>query len=539
MSSIGFEKFPSTTRLYRDFLGDFPRAAPFLGLDFRLKESFSSAAKKVLARPCDRTSLVSILSEQNRAFGASAKTVENLKKFTEGNALAVFTGQQAGLFGGPIFTLYKAWTVLHLAEKLERELGQPVVPFFWMAADDHDFAEVDHTFLINKDNRLQKLPYVPVQLPSGEPMGKVRIDDSIGAALNGWKEAFNDTDFKSTVLDSLRAAYSAGKTFPDAFAAWMNRLLGDFGLVFVNPNDARLKELAVSFFVDEIGLDGTSQSQVAVLNEKLLASGYHVQVHKNRDLVNLFYQPDKREALRKGEGGFVSEGSHRFTTTEIEQAIRKEPGNFSPNVLLRPVLQSFLFPVVSVVLGPSEVAYFAQTGPLFELHKIPFPVVYPRKSVTLLEGRVSKVLDRHHLSLLDFTGDLETLLGRLVRESEGKELETKVMFARQSTREAIDALKRELVGLDPTLEKTVEQVQARFDLEIQNLEKKGVAAAKRKNETLRDQIYRTKNLLFPEGELQERKLSATYFLVKYGFDIFTKIRREIDFESFDHQVIPL
>jgi bacillithiol biosynthesis cysteine-adding enzyme BshC len=349
----------------------------------------------------------------------------------------------------------------------------------------------------------------------------------------------NPTEFKAETLSVLSAAYAAGRTFPEAFASWMNRLLGDSGLIFVNPNDARLKEPAAPFFIEEVGLDGSSQAKVAAVNEKLLAAGYHIQVHKNKELVNLFYQPARRQALRKGEGGFVTDGNERFTSVELEAAVREKPENFSPNVLLRPVLQSYLFPVVSAVLGPSEVAYFAQIAPLFDLHKLPFPIVYPRKSVTLLESRVGKILERHHLSVLDFAGNAEALLGRLVREEEGRELETKVLFARQSVKEAMEALKRELAGLDPTLEKTAEQAQAKLDLEIQNLEKKGVAAVKRKSETLREQVYRAKDFLFPEGELQERKLNAGYFLVKHGLDLLPRLRAQIDFENFDHQVVAL
>ncbi len=539
MPDLSFQNFAAATRLFKDFLYDFPKTVPFLGPDFRRKESYASVAQEVLARKFEREKLSEILTDQNRAFGGLPKTFDNLKKFTHPNTLAVFTGQQTGLFGGPIFTLYKAWTVLHLAEKLEKELGQPVVPFFWMAADDHDFAEVDRTLILDKNNRLFKLQYVPREPHSGEPMGRVRFDESIGAALKNWDEALNPTEFKAEVYAKLSAAYAVGKTFPEAFAFWMNQLLGDSGLIFVNPNDARLKELAAPFFADEIGLDGTSQAKVAVVNEKLLASGYHVQVHKNQEIVNLFYQPAKRQALRKGEGGFVTEGNVRFTPAEIGQAIRREPGSFSPNVLLRPVLQSYLFPVVSVVLGPSEMAYFAQISPLFELHKLPLPVLHPRKSVTLLENRAAKVLEKYNLSVLDFAADPEALLSRLIRETEGQELATKVLFARQSVQEALDALKRELAALDPTLEKTAEQVKAKLDLEIQNLEKKGVAATKRKSETLREQIYRTRELLFPEGELQERKLNASYFLAKHGFDLLSRIREQINFEDFDHQVVPL
>lgn len=539
MAEISIQKFPSATRLFKDFLYDFPKAAPFLGPDFRRKENYSGVAQEVLARRFERETLSAVLTEQNRVFGGSPKTFDNLRKFSQAGTLAVFTGQQAGLFGGPVFTLYKAWTCLHLASQLEKELGRPVVPFFWMAADDHDFAEVDHTFVLDKNSRLRKLSYVPQKPHSGEPMGRVRLDDSIEAVLKSWEEALNPSEFKAEVSAALSAAYSAGRTFPEAFALWMNRLLGDSGLIFVNPHEARLKKLAAPFFADEIGLDGTSQPKVAAVNQKLLACGYHVQVHKNRELVNLFYQPARREGLRKGEGGFVTEGNERFTSAELVRAVRQKPENFSPNVLLRPVLQSYLFPVVSVVLGPSEVAYFAQIGPLFLLHKLPFPVVHPRKSVTLLESRVSKVLERHRLSVPDFGGDVEALLGRLIREEEGRDLETKVLLARQSAGEALEALKRELAALDPTLEKTVEQAKARLDLEIQNLEKKGVAAVKRKSETLREQVCRAREFLFPEGEWQERKLSATYFLVKYGFEALPRIREQIHFENFDHQVLSL
>ncbi len=539
MIDIAFRQLPGTTRFFGDFLYDFSKVEPFLGGNFRNRESFSAVAEKVLSGNYARQKEAAILTEQNRTFGSGQKTFENLKRFEKPDSLAVFGGQQGGLFGGSIFTLYKAWTVLHLAEKLERELGRPVIPFFWMAGDDHDFAEVNHTFVMDKDNRLTKIEYAPSKPPQGLPMGRVRFDESISVALKQWEGAFNPSDFKREIFSKLSSAYAAGRTFPEAFASWMNLLLGDSGLVWVNPNDSRLKELAADFFIAELGLNGTSQAKVAAVNKRLQASNYHVQVHKTEELLNLFYQPELRETIRKKNGGFVTEAGNRFTAAELQNRFHQSPGDFSPNVLLRPVLQSYLFPVVAAVLGSSEVAYFAQIGPLFELHKLPFPVVYPRRSVTLIESRTMKILEKHNLSVLDFAGDPEALLGRLVREGEGKELETKVLFARQLVKEAIEALKRELAGLDPTLEKTVEQVKAKFDLEIQNLEKKGVAAAKKKNEILREQIYRTKEFLFPEGVLHERVFNATYFLVKYGFDLLPRIKRQINFENFDHQVISL
>ncbi|MCI0329374.1 MAG: bacillithiol biosynthesis cysteine-adding enzyme BshC [candidate division Zixibacteria bacterium] len=539
MIDISFRQLPATTRLFADFLYDFQRVEPFLGRNFRDKGSFSAVAETVLAGSHPRQKGAAILTEQNRLFGSGPKTFENLKRFEKPGSLAVFGGQQGGLFGGPVFTLYKAWTVLHLAGQLERELGRPTIPFFWMAGDDHDFAEVNHTFVMDKKNRLTKLEYAPSKPPPGLPMGRVRFEESIGGTLNQWDEAFHPSDFKGEVFAKLSSAYTAGRSFPEAFAFWMNQLLGDSGLVWVNPNDSGLKELAAEFFVAELDLNGTSQAKVAVVNERLLASNYHVQVHKTEELLNLFYQPGRRETVRKSNGGFVTETGRRFSASELQDRVRQSPGDFSPNVLLRPVLQSHLFPVVAAVLGPSEVAYFAQAEPLFELHQLPFPVVWPRKSVTLLEGKVANVLKKHNLSVLDFAGDPEVLLGRLIRETEGKELETKVLFARQSTKEAMEALKKELAGLDPTLEKTAEQVKAKFDLEIQNLEKKGVAAVKRKNEVLREQVYRTKELLFPERVLQERVFNATYFLVKYGFEVLPKVRGLINWENFDHRVIAL
>ncbi len=539
MTNISFRRLPATTRLFGDFLYDFKKVEPFLGRDFRDGGSFTAVAEKVLAGRYPRQKVAAILTEQNRAFGGGRKTFENLKRFEKPDALAVFGGQQGGLFGGPIFTLYKAWTVLHLAEKLEHGLGRPVIPFFWMAGDDHDFAEVNHTFVTDKNNRSVKLEYAPSNPPQGLPMGRVQFDESIGVTLKQWDDAFNPSDFKGEIFTKLSSAYATNRSFPEAFAFWMNQLLGDSGLVWVNPNDSRFKELAADFFVDELGLDGTSQAKVATVNERLRASNYHVQVHKTEELLNLFYQPEKRETVRKSNGGFITETGRRFSAAELQGKVRQSPGYFSPNVLLRPVLQSHLFPVIAAVLGPSEVAYFAQIGPLFELHKLPFPVLWPRKSVTLLESKVANVLKKHNLSVLDFAGDPEVLLGRLIREGAGKGLEAASEAARQAVRDALERLKTDLVGIDPTLEKTVEQAKAKFDLELQNLEKKGIAAAKKKNEVLREQVYRTKELLFPEAILQERVFNATYFLVKYGFEFLPQIKSQINFENFDHQVVPL
>lgn len=510
-----------------------------MGGNFRERSSFSGVAEKLSAGRYPRPNASAALAEQNRACGSGPQTFENLKRFESPNALAVFGGQQSGLFGGPIFTLYKAWTVLFLAERLERELKCPVIPFFWMAGDDHDFAEVNQAFVTDKNNHLTKLEYLPSKPPQGLPMGRVRFDESIDETLKLWDEAFNPSDFKKEVFEGLSSAYKAGRSFPESFAFWMNRLLGDTGLVWVNPDDSSLKGLAAEFFVAELGLDGTSQAKVAAVNERLRVSHYHVQVHKTEELLNLFYQPERRESVRKSNGGFVTETGRHFSAAELQERIRRTPGDFSPNALLRPVLQSYLFPVVAAALGPSEVAYFAQIGPLFELHKLPFPVVWPRKSVTLLEGRVQNVLKRHNLSVLDFAGDPEALLVRLIRKSEGKGLETASMAVRKTVKDAVERLKAELAGIDSTLEKPAEQAMAKFDLELQNLEKKGIAAAKKKNEVLRDQVFRTRELLFPDGVLQERVLNATYFLVKYGFELLPRIKSQINFENFDHQVIAL
>lgn len=539
VTHIAFRQLPASSRLFADFLYDFPKAAPFLTRNFRTPESFSVVAEQISSRVFSRKEAAAILAEQNQVFGSGPTAFENLKRFAQAGSLAVFGGQQTGVLGGPIFTLYKAWTILHLAQKLEVELRRPVVPFFWMAGDDHDFAEVNHTYVADKTNRLRKLEYVPHERPEGFPMGRVKFDESIKSSLKQWDEAFNPSDFKPAVLDKLSFAYRAGRSFPEAFAVWMNGLLGDSGLIWVNPNHPGLKALAMEFFAEELALDGTSQARVAAVNERLLASHYHVQVHKTEDLLNLFYQPQKRETIRKSNGFFVTETGRRFSAGELQNQVRENPGNFSPNVLLRPVLQSHLFPVVAVVLGPSEIAYFAQIGPLFDLHQLPFPVVWPRKSVTLLEGRVAGVLEKQKLSLLDFAADPEALLGRLVRESEGRSLEAASEDARKAVKGAVEKLKVELAAIDSTLEKPAEQAKAKFDLELQNLEKKGIAAAKKRNEILREQIYRTRELLFPEGVLQERIFNATYFLVKYGFDLLPKIKREIDFENVDHQVISL
>jgi len=539
VTDISFQKFRATTRLFGDFLYDFKKVEPFLGRTFREGVSCAAVAERVQAGRYARKEAAAILAEQNRVFGSGQKTFENLKRFEKSDSLGVFGGQQGGLFGGPIFTLYKMWTVLHLAEKLERELGRPVVPFFWLAGDDHDFAEVSSTRVVDKNNRLIKLEYSPRTFPQGLPMGRVRFDETIASTFGQWDDAFNPSDFKKEVFDKLSSAYRAGRSFPEAFASWMNQLLGDSGLVWVNPNDSGLKELAVDFFVDELGLDGTSQVKVTTVNEQLRASNYHVQVHKTEELLNLFYQPEKRETVRKSNGGFLTETGRRFSAKELRDEVRRSPGDFSPNVLLRPVLQSHLFPVVAAVLGPSEVAYFAQIGPLFDLHKLPFPVLWPRKSVTLLESKVTNVLKKHNLSVLDFADDAEVLLGRLIREGEGKALEATSEAVRKAVKDSIERLKVELAEIDPTLEKTTEQVKAKLDLELQNLEKKGIAAAKKKNEVLREQVFRTRELLFPEGVLQERILNASYFLVKYGFELLPRIKNQINFENFDHQVVSL
>ncbi len=427
-------------------------------------------------------------------------------RLTAGEVLCVTTGQQPGLFTGPLYTIYKALTAIALARRLEPERGVPVVPVFWVAGDDHDFAEANHTWFLNGGGDPERilLRERPAEAPQ-LPLWRELCGDTVPAALEQLRSGTPDSEFKGAVLAWLAAAYRPEASLSDAFAHALHTLLGDRGLVVFRFHDPGAKRAAAPHLLRALPLtlaDGLSP----VLVEGTAG----------------------RDRLRADGDAFVTRRSgERFARRDLERLAATEPERLSPNVLLRPVVEAALWPTVAYAAGPGELEYLAETAPLYAALGVAPQTPVPRWSGVLIENRVAKVLTKHGLTLDDLAGPAGALEARLVRDA----LPAAVTDALQRLRTDIggdyDRLARAVATVDPTLERTVETARNAALGQAQEIEKKLIASVKRASETLVGQIARARAVVFPRGTAQERVLTYASFAIRYGPELLAGLESEV------------
>lgn len=500
-------------------------------------ESLEEAAKGLETRPYDRQRLVALLERQNRVFGASVRTIANIRKLGEKDSLCVFAGQQAVLFGGPLLVLYKALSVVKRAESYSRLLRRPVVPIFWIAGDDHDFEEVNHTWVYDRSYEAVKIAY-SASPDHALPTGYLKFSDEekLSEAFSVLTSTLGETDFTPSLYVLLNEYYTLGDTFVTAFGKWLAHLTADYGLVLFSPADEEAKRLAEPFFLRILDEQEEIRHHLSSRNRLLSERGYHLQVHKKENATHLFYVlNDRRPILREGDSFLV--GQKRYSKDELKKLVASDTEKFSPDVLLRPVFQSFLFPVLAQVGGPAEIAYYAQMNPLFEVFDLVTPYCLPRPSLTLLEKHFERIVDEHDLSLADVMCDVEGVINRVLAATFPGHLEKDFEALRRDVEKRFKEFVRESLEFDSSLEQFAHQLYAKIDFTLKQFERKIFAAHKKKSRATREKIYRLWRYVFPLRALQERSINSIYFLAKYGENIVSYIYDSMDTEQAAHQVI--
>lgn len=540
---IPFSRLPNTNRLFAEYTENFDRLADFYAVEYRSRAALLAQIDLVAQRDYPRAELAQILQQQNRRWGAGEATDRQIAALAKSGSVAIVTGQQVGIFGGPWFTLYKALTCLKLAESLSARIGRGVVPIFWLAADDDDVAEVNQLTVMNRENELT--PFAcEFDTTERRPVAQVHLTDNIANCHEALAAVIPDTEFKSELLQALQQTYQSGMSLPEAFARWLLHLLGHYGLVVLNPATPEIKKLAAPLFEREILAGSPSTAAALKAIEKISGAGYSAQVPLRAGRLNLFYVETQRHALEQHDGIFSStDGTRRFSRDELLQELQRRPEAFAPNVMLRPVMQDFLLPTVAYVAGPAEIAYFAQLRGVYEAFAVPMPAVFPRQSMTLLEKKISHVLEKYHLQIADFWSAqgsaAEELVGQILKREAAEGLFAPVAAVRDELSQRLAELKTRATALDATLGGFIEKEQGKIFHQLEGIEKKLLQAAKRQNETLTQQIAKAAHALFPHRHLQERELSFVPYLCKYGRGLIQKIYEQIDLSNFQHQIVEL
>lgn len=535
---INWKEIPKTSLLHLDFLYDFPKVAQFYAGDYQKDPSYHKVLSEVNQKSYPREKVASLLHRQNTEYGCGQKTLEKIELSAKDDSYLVLTGQQVGIFGGPLFTFYKAIFAIKTAEFLSQKFEKNFIPIFGLASDDHDLLEVNFVRIIDRDNKLKKIEYLPQEDDWGKSMSRIILSENIQKTIADFDSATHPTEFKSEILSKLKECYRKKEKITNAFGKWMTRLLGDYGLVLFDFSDPEFKRLAQPIFQREIEQAGKSTKLVQKTNEELESRGYHLQVRKTDDFLNLFLHDIKRERIKFEKGNLLLDKIKRkLSKEELKEILEKEPEKISPNVLLKPVVQSFVFPISVYVAGPGEAGYYAQIKRLFEYFGVVMPIVYPRASLTLIETKIRTIMDKYSISFQQLLTSTEGVINEVMRRDFPNELEKRFDRTKEEIKNQIKVLTQELETFEPSLRKTLNLSSGKIDYELKQLEKKVFRAHKKRSSILTDQIHKAKTHLFPDGKLQERELSILPYLIKYGFGFVDFLYDTVDIRNKDHQLL--
>jgi bacillithiol synthase len=512
-------------RLVDDYLRqDGAIAEFFVGSPFEA-ETFHGKAREVRGR-FD----ASRLEDMARAVRPLSEAGSvRLADIAEGHGYFVTTGQQPGLFGGPLYTVHKAATAIALARRLEQVLGAPVMPLFWVASDDHDWDEANHVHLLDTANVLRRITLSGEAAPL-RSMGRRHLGIAVETALDELSEALPPSDFTPSIITRLREVYQADATVASAFAGTLATLFAGTELGLVDGQDPLIRRLGQEVLRRDLEAAAGGESALADQTKRLEAVGYGVQVPVLDGASNVFHEDEThgRERLIREDGRWVLRGSNRrLGDVELAALLTEEPDRFSANVVLRPVVESYVFPTLAYVAGPGEIRYLAQTRRLFEARGVGMPVVFPRMSVTLIESKVAKVLGRFGLEVESFHRPVHEVIAAVVREDVPPGVKEALSALRGALQSGYGALNEAAKEVDVTLKGPISGARNDALRALGELEKKILQHMKLKQETELEQIEKAAVNLSPQGKPQERVLNVHQYLARYGPELIGRVLAEV------------
>lgn len=541
--SVPFSEIPDQSRLFTDYQRDPLSLKRYYPSAVESHTQIADRISEVLANhKADRELLCNALTEINVKFGASEKTLEHIEMLRSQDAVAVVSGQQAGLFSGPLYTIYKALSAVRTAECL-RGRGFKAVPVFWVATEDHDFEEVSKTYVIGRGGELAESKTEPNHCHENLPVGYIKLDQTIKAGISDLIDSLTPTEFTDDLRTLLEENWQPGEYFGDAFGKLLTKLLGDHGLIILCPLNGKLKQLAAPVYVEAIRKSGEIVRALRKRSDELVADGYTAQVLIGEDYFPLFWQAkdDTRNALKKSEKGTfkTKDGSREFTLDELADIAGREPTRFSPSVVLRSVVQDYILPTACYFGGSAEIAYFAQSGEVYRILNRPLTPILHRQSFTFIESKHAKTLRKYELQLKDLFIGFENVLPQIVEKYLNTNTAKTFTEVEEKINIELSRLDQELSTIDPTLAENLAKRRRKILYHIDALRHKFHKVQVRKDEAIRQQIEAMFEALLPHKHLQERTLNFAYFVNRYGPGFVDWIYSAIDLDDRSHRVIYL
>ena len=535
--AIDLRQLPWTRPFAVAYAHDFPRVASFFAGNPAEADAWRDAIVRAARAPRDRHAIAAVLDRQLAAREAPADARKSAARLADPASVAVVTGQQAGLFGGPLYTLLKAVTAIQLARETSRAHGVPVVPVFWVAGEDHDWLEVRTTSVLDAEFARREITLADLAGAGEKPVDALMLDGGIEAALAAIDAALPATEFKADIVTRLRRHYRSGVSMARAFACWLDDLLGAHGLVVFEGSDPAAKPIVADLFAREMADPARSMAIVDAACASLRQRGFDPQVEPAPDGTTLFYLDHSgRQAIKRRGEMLVVAGRER-TPADVSAEAHAHPERFSPNVLLRSVTQDRLFPTICYVGGPAEIAYQSELGGIYQRHGVERPLLCPRGSATIIDSAAAKFLDRPDVSLPRLETQDEAFLNELLAAQMPPALERELEATAAAVRGHLDRVRDILPAIDPTLVGAADTTRDRMLESLKQLQGKVVQASKRRHDTLRRQFLRTQALVFPGGHPQERDLSVAFFVARHGAALVDRLIDGLPHDASVHYLV--
>jgi bacillithiol biosynthesis cysteine-adding enzyme BshC len=471
-------------------------------------------------RDFDRPALAAALAEYNASVGAGSAAVANARGLADPQSFAVIGGQQAGVLTGPHYTISKIVTVLRLARRYAEDMGVKAIPCFWVAAEDHDLAEVDHAWLVDGGGSLTRLQLELPESVRGLPMGSVPLGDSASRLLTAVGRALPPSEHRAWVLELLEETAGASRNLADWHVRILARLFDRWGLVLVNPTDPAFARLATPAFDRFLERGEDLASAVEQGTRAVEVLGFSPQFQPEPGHAHVFLTDDqgRRVPLFRMPGGFrVGRAGGRYFGLDAALRLNStQPGRLTSSVVTRPLVQDAVLPVLVQVAGPGEVGYHAQLTEAFERLGGTIPPLWPRMSFTVVDGPISRWLERYQLGFEQGLPGLRERLAAILHAREDPGFASALAEARASLDRHYRAMREAAGRLDPGLEGVARDSHRRMSQELERLEQRAAKVNREQQDTLVRHFQQLEASLFPQGRPQERVLNVIPWLSRYG-----------------------
>ncbi|CAM3232551.1 bacillithiol biosynthesis cysteine-adding enzyme BshC [Paenibacillus lupini] len=498
--------------------------------------------EKLAGSRANAAEVAEVLRQYNSRY-TTPEVDASIRAIAEG-APVIIGGQQAGLWSGALLVIHKAVSIVSGAKWASQKLGCKVVPVFWIAGEDHDWDEANHTFLLNAEQELRKLT---LQRPEGPrtSVSRTAVDeDSWNKLLDELEQTLPHSDFKPGLLEELKQIAGQSHSLSDMFAGILAFLFGKEGLVLLDADDPKLRKVEAPMFRRMIEQNDELEQAYKAAAEKVKSFGYQLQADVVDGSANLFLfnseSGNERTLLHKRDGQFQDrKGTAFWSKEQLLQLAEDQPSQFSNNVLTRPIMQDYLFPVLGTVLGPGEVAYWALTGEAFRKLEMEMPIIVPRSSFTLVEGTIAKHMMKYELSFEDVAKRFDARKQQWLTEQDQLSIEERFQEVKQSFISMYGPLLELAGSVQPGLLKLGETNRQKIVEQIEYLESKTKDAFNKQYDASIRQLDRIALSLWPSGKPQERVINMTGYWNRYG-SVWLEKLLELPFEpSGGHQLVYL